>query len=266
MKLYLKRGHFQDKKPCCANLLYEHGKHLEGTARDDLACDDWAYLDFPIKWVYVNGFEAPMGQFNYQELHLKHSNDTQWTIIDSQGEYEYFMDNPIHYPTSPSGEFFAAHSNIRNLKDENKDYDFFLWIFIHEKNQWKLQKKIEIEDWFRIMDFSSDNNTLFLYGYHKIIAISILDYSKKNVLEVKYGKAYFTNAHLSVDRNFLLAVFLTEKKKLRYHVIKLSNYNQIILSRGMNTIKDNIFDIPDEVKIPLAVENGSVLLTISKKH
>jgi len=33
----------------------------------------------------------------------------------------------------------------------------------------------------------------------------------------------------------------------------------------MNTVKDGIFDSPDEVKIPLAVENGSVLITISKK-
>jgi len=265
MKLYLKRGQYQDKTPCCTNLLYERGKHLEGTARDDLACDDWAYLDFPIKWVYVNGFEAPMGVYNYGELHLKHPNDTQWTIIESQGEDEYFSDNPIHYPTSPSGEIFVAHSNIRNLKDENKDYDFFLWIFTHEKNQWKLQKKIEIDDWFRIMDFNSDNKTLFLYSYYKIIAISMVDYSKKTILEEKNGKAYFTNVHLSLDGNFLLAVSLTEKKKLRYHLIELSNYKQIILSQGMNTVKDDIFDIPDEVKIHLAVENGSVLITISKK-
>jgi hypothetical protein len=263
MKLYLKRSHYQDETQCCANSLFERGKLLEGTARDDYENDDWAYLDFPIKWVYAKGFEAPMAEINYQELHLKHPNDTQWTIIDSQGEY--FKDNPIHYPTSPSGEIFAAMSLVRNLKDENKDYNYFLWIFTHKRNQWKLQKKIEIDDWFRIMDFSSDNKTLFLYSYWKIIAISMLDYSKKNILEEKYSKAHFTNAHLSLDRNFLLAVFLTENKKLRFHIIELSNYKQIILSRGMNTVKDDIFNIPDEIKIPLAVENGSVLLTISKK-
>ena len=264
MKLYLKRSHYQDKIQCCANLLFERGKLLKGTAQDDFENDDWAYLDFPIKWVYVKGFEAPMAEINYRELHLKHPNDTQWTIIESQGEYEYFKDNPIHYPTSPSGEIFAAMSLVRNLEDENKNYNYFLWIFTHERNKWKLQKKIEIDDWFRIMDFSSDNKTLLLYGYWKIIAISMVDYSIKNILEEKYGKAYFTNAHLSEDKNALLAVFLTENKKLRYHVIELSNYKQIVLSRGMNTIKD-IFDIHDELKIPLAVENGSVLLTISKK-
>ena len=263
MKLYLKQSHYKDETKCCANSLFERGKRLEGTARDDYENDDWAYFDFPIKWVYAKGFEAPMAEINYQELHLKHPNDTQWTIIDSQGEY--FKDNPIHYPTCPSGEIFVAMSLVRNLKDESKDYDYFLWIFIHERNQWKLQKKIEISDWFRIMDFSSDNKTLFLYGYWKIMAISMLDYSKKTILEETYSKAYFTNAHLSMDRNFLLAVFLTENKKLRYHLIKLSSYKQIILSRGINNVKDDIFDIPNEIKIPLAVENGSVLLTISKK-
>jgi hypothetical protein len=266
MKLYLKQSHYKDETPCCANSLFERGKRKEGTARGDhIEVDDWAYLDFPIKWVYVNGFEAPMGQMNYQELHIKHPNDTQWTIIDSQREYECFLDNPIHYPTSSSGEIYAAYSNIRTHEDENKDYDHFLWIFTHEKNQWKLRKKIEIDHWFRIMDFSSDNKTLFLFGFWKIIAVSMIDYSKKTILEKKYGKAHFTNAHLSVDKNFLLVIFLTEKKKLRYHLIELSNYKQIILSRGMNTVKDNIFDIPDEVKVPLAVDNGSVLLTISKK-
>ena len=263
MKLYLKRSHYKDKTRCCAYSLFERGKILEGTARDDYASNDWAYLDFPTKWVYANGFEAPMAEINYQELHIKHLNDAQWTIIGSQGEY--FKDNPVHYPASHSGEIFAAMSLVRNIKDEKKDYDYFLWIFTHQKNQWKLHKKIEIDDWFRIMDFSSDNKTLFLYGFWKIIAVSMLDYSKKNILEEKHSKAYFTNAHLSVDRNFLLTVFLTEKKKLRYHLIELSNYKQIILSRGMNTVKDDVFDIPDELKIPLAVENGSVLLTISKK-
>lgn len=204
-----------------------------------------------------------MAVINYQELHLKHPNHIQWTIIDSQGDY--FKDNPIHYPASPSGEVFAAMSLVRNLENENKDWDYFLWIFTHEWNQWKLQKKIEIDDWFRIIDFSSDNKTLFLYGFWKIIAISILDYSKKNILEEKHGKAHFTNAHLSEDKNFLLAVFLTAKKKLRYHLIELTNYKRIILSRGINTIKENTFDVPDEIKVPLAVENGSVLLTILKK-
>jgi hypothetical protein len=263
MKLYLKKGHYHDKAPCCAYSLFERGKRIEGTARDNLAADDWAYLDFPTKFKYVNGFEAPMGVFNYQELHLKHPDDEKWTIIDAKEEY--FKDNPIHYPSSPSGEIFAAMSLIRNLKDERKDYDYFLWIFKHERNQWKSQKKIEIDDWFRIMDFSSDNKTLFLYSFWKIIAISMLDYSKKNLLEEKHSKAYFTNAHLSVDRNFLLVVFLTENKKLRYHLIKLSNYKQIILSRGMNIVKDASFDIHGEVKIPLEVENGSVMVTISKK-
>ena len=263
MKLYLKRGHYRDGFPCCANLLYERGKILEETARDDYASNDWAYLGFPIKWVYANGFEAPMAELNYHELHLKHPNDTQWTIIESQEEY--FKDNPIHYPASPSGEIFAAMSLAWNEKDENKDYDYYLWIFMHEKNQWKLHKKIEIDEWFRIMDFSSDNKTLFLYSYWKIIAISMLDYSIKNILEEKRSKAHFTNSHLSIDRNFLLAIFLTLKKKLRYHLIKLSNYQQIILSRGMNKVKDGIFEIPGEIKVPLAVENGSVLLTISKK-
>ena len=156
-------------------------------------------------------------------------------------------------------------SLVRNLKDESKDYDYFLWIFTHEKNQWKLQKKIEIDNWFRVMDFSSNNKTLFLFSYWNIIAISMSDYSKKIILEEKHSKAYFTNAHLSVDRNFLLVVFLTQKKKLRYHLIDLKNYKHIILSRGINTVKDDIFDIPNEVKIPLTVENGCVLLTISKK-
>ncbi|MEJ2279950.1 MAG: hypothetical protein P8Y70_19720, partial [Candidatus Lokiarchaeota archaeon] len=65
-------------------------------------------MDFSIKWVFAKGFEAPMAVINYQELHLKHPNHIQWTIIDSQGDY--FKDNPIHYPASPSGEVFAAMS------------------------------------------------------------------------------------------------------------------------------------------------------------
>lgn len=263
MKLYLKRSHYRDKTQCCENSLFERGNRLEGTARDDYASDDWAYLDFPIKWVYAEGFEAPMAEFNYQKLHLKHPNDSQWTIIDSQGDY--FKDNPIHYPTSPSGDIFAAMSLVRNLNDEKKDYNHFLWIFTHKRNRWKLQKKIEIDDWFRIMDFSSNNKTLFLYSYWKIISTSMLDFTKKNILEEKYGKAHFTNAHISLDGNFLLAVFLTENKKLRFYLINLLNYEHIILSRGMNTVEDDIFNIPDEVKIPLAVEEGSLLITISKK-
>jgi len=263
MKLYLKKGHYQDQTRCCANSLFERGKHLEGTAQDDYASDDWAYLDFPTKWVYAKGFEAPMAELNYQELHIKHPDDTKWTIIDSQGEY--FKDNPIHYPTSPSGEIFAAMSLIRNLKDENKDYDYFLWIFTHERNKWKLQKKIEIDNWFRVMNFSPDNKKLFLFSYWNIIAISMSDYSKKVILQEKNSKTHFTNAHLSVDGNYLLVVILKEKKKLRFHLIELSSYKQIILFRGMNNVKNNIFNIPDEIKIPLTVENGSTLITISKK-
>jgi hypothetical protein len=263
MKLYLKRGHYQDQTHCCANSLFEHGKRLEGTAQDDLASDDWAYLDFPTKWVFAKGFEAPMAELNYQEIHLKHPDDDQWTIIDSQGDY--FKDNPIHYPVSPSGEIFAAMSLVRNLEDEKKDYDYFLWIFRHERNEWKLQKKIEIDNWFRIMNFSSDNKTLYLFSYWNIIAINLSDYSKEIMLEKKHNKAHFTNAHLSVDRNYMLVVLLTEKKKLRFHLIELRNYKQIILSRGINIVKEDVFNIPDEVKIPLAVENGSALITISKK-
>jgi len=263
MKLYLKRGHYRDQTLCCANSLFERGKRLEGTARDDLASDDWAYLDFPIKWIYADGFEAPMGEINYQELHLKYLDDAEWTIINSQGEY--FKDNPIHYPVSPSGETFAAMSLVENLEDEKKDYNYFLWIFRHERQDWKLHKKIEIDNWFRIMNFSSDNKTLYLFSYWNIIAISMSDYTKKIILEKKQNKAHFTNAHLSVDRNYMLVVLLTEKKKLRFHLIELRNYKQIILSRGMNKVKEEAFDIPDEVKIPLSVENGSALITISKK-
>ena len=81
MRVYLKKSHFKDDEWCCLSSLFERGKRIEGTAVDDMAVDDWAYLDFRVKWKFSKGFEAPMAVINYLELHIQHPDDSDWTII-----------------------------------------------------------------------------------------------------------------------------------------------------------------------------------------
>ena len=263
MRVYLKKSHFKDGEWCCLNSLFERGKRIEGTAVDDMAVDDWAYLDFQVKWKFSKGFEGPMAVINYLELHIQHPDDSDWTIIDSKGDY--FKDNPVHYPVSPNEEFFAAMSLNRSKIDESKDWNYFLWIFKRKQSTWKLVKKIEVDTWFRIMQFSPNNQELLVYSYLNIFLVDLVTFQKTSLFKIPpqtKAPPFFSNTHYSNDGKYIIAVYITENEKTEYHLLDIKSKKSAILKRGMNTIG---IPIPKELIFPLLVDTGTVTITISQK-
>jgi hypothetical protein len=260
MILKVERGTYQDGIPCCSNSLLNKGKLLE---RQPGSEHDFGFLDFDAKWFFTGGFEAPMGVINHRKVALKHQDDEKWFSLSNKEHY--FKNNQLHYPLCCKDSIFTVMSLKPNDENPDKDWDYFLWIIKHNDKNWKVVKVVELEEWFRPLQFTQDESMLVVWGYLHVSIINLTTYEVRTLINPPTNEEFFTNAHLSSDYNFVLAVSLEKESILKYYVTDLSGTEVICLMKGENEVSMSNLNIPTKLEFPLLVDRGSDLITITKK-
>ena len=261
MELFVEVADYEDGVPCCSKSLLNQGKLLNRNPDSD---HDFGFLDFDCKWYFTKGFEAPMGIINHSEIVLNHKDDKKWFTISK--ENHYFKNNQLHYPFCNNNTTFVVMSLKRALEGEDKDWDYFLWIVKYEQEKWNIIKIIEIEEWFRPLQFTQDESKLVVWGYLHLSIIDLTNFTVETLYVPESNNEYFTNAHLSVDSKYALIVILVNETKLQYTLVELSTGKSIRLSKGNNSVHDNFFNnFPNTLEFPVLVDRGRQIMKLKCK-
>jgi len=259
MKLVLTQEKYEDGKRCCAESLLNRGKLLPRAKGSE---HDYGFLDFDCKWHFSLGIEGPVSVINHRELRIKHKMDEEWFSLKSEGHY--FKNNQFHYPFCHNDSIFVAMSLKPDTTVEEKNWDHFLWILKREHEKWSIQRTVEVEEWFRPLQFTPDESKLIVWGYLHVSSIDLASFAVETIITPKSKDEYFTYAHLSTDGKFVLTTVVVSESKLRYYLIDLTTKKHFFLNVGENIVDESI-NILEKLDFPLLVDRESSLVTITKK-
>lgn len=259
MNLVLTQWKHENGVPCCDYSFFNKGELLP---RAKCSEHDYGFMNFDCKWHFSLGVEGPVSVINHRELRIKHKLDKEWFSLTSKGHY--FKNNQFHYPFCHNDSTFVVMSLKPNTTIENKNWDYFLWILKRENEKWSVMKTIELEEWFRPLQFTPDESKLIVWGYLHISSIDLATYAVETIIKPRSKDEYYTFGHLSTNGEFVLTTEQENESKMVYCLAELSTKNHVYLNDGENEVEEN-FKIPEKLEFSLFVGSGSSRVTISKK-
>lgn len=251
MNIILEQSDYTDMTPCCGSSLFEKGATVPDSARDDWGLNDFGYFEgFPLQWKFVNGFEAPMAVYSYQELWV--GSNGQLSRLPSNGK-EKFRDSITHFPGTADSRFFVATTA------EHKRRDWVGHLLVYDLSDCKLLHRITHSDYSRPIQFI-DNTRLLLLKPDGLYVLTVADGAIVPLIHA--DNCVFTNAHLSSDLTCACAVRAAdhESKPTGVAITHLKTGVTTDLKFGVNANVNDQTNWLANCTIPIRVHNGMVNL------
>ena len=259
MKIRVIQGRTTKNTNCCEYSLFNQGKSVPTSKSEDdsMVINDWGYFNFPVQWKYSEGYEAPMAVGNYQKISVIRDNES--IDLPSNG-LEVFRDRMTHYPFNTDRNVFI-HPSYEYDEVEKKWFgNLLLYRF---RDSWVLEKRVKIFEYFRALQFTEDEKAFLVLFASRISAFNLEDFTKRVLMSLE-STFYYSNAHLSQDGRYCLAVIAPRKGRggFNYHLYDFVTNESIILSRGLNEVRSNITISESPISVPFLTDEGRVMMKI----
>ncbi len=255
MNILFKQSDYIDMTPCCGLSLFEKGNAVPDSARDDWSLNDFGYFEgFPLQWKFVNGFEAPMAVYSYQELWV--GSNGRLAQLPSNGE-EKFRDSITHFPGSADSRFFIATTA------EHKQREWVNHLLIYDLHDSTLLHRITHSDYMRPIQFI-DNARMLVLKPNGLYVLMVTDGTLSPLILAE--NCVYINAHLSADLTCACAVRATdhESKPIGATITHLATGVTADLKFGANAHVNDQARWLANCTIPIRVHNGMVNLVATE--